>query len=70
MNSIDINDGYYTLFEDGRVYSNHSKKFIALDHSNKCGYVRVTLYLPFRTRHLLHRLVAEYFLEKDRKSVV
>ena len=63
MRKVSINY-YYDLYEDGSLYSRLTGKFIIHDISNRCGYIRVTLYKPTRVRHLLHRLVAEHFLEK------
>lgn len=70
LQSKPIND-FYTIFSDGRLYSNITKKFIIPDVSNTYGYIRVTLYKPYRVRWLLHRLVAEFFLDKvDGKTFV
>ena len=70
MKKVDLN--YYILYEDGRVFSQVSGKFIVPDVSNKFGYVRVTFYYPTRKRHLLHRLITEHFVpnnDKDKKFV-
>lgn len=57
-------DEFYTVYSDGRVFSHVSNKFLTPDTSNRFGYLRVTLWKPSKQRWLLHRLVAECFLEK------
>lgn len=69
MKMVELNE-FYDLYEDGSLYSKITNKFVVPDTSNRSGYVRVTMYKPSRTRHLLHRLVAEHFLEKKGGDMV
>lgn len=67
MNKIDIFNGQYTLYEDGRVYSNKRKRFIK-PYPQYRGYLLMGLsqsgkYCVFTQ----HRLVATYFLPNPEK---
>ena len=58
------NLGIYTIYSDGKVYSNKSKKFIKPHTEN--GYYRISLYIDGKPKtYKLHRLIAECFLEKQ-----
>lgn len=51
----------YIVFDDGRVYSKHSNKF--LKQSIVCGYAQYTLYIDgCAKRYKAHRLVALCFI--------
>jgi hypothetical protein len=55
--------GIYTIYSDGRVYSNKSKKFIKPHIEN--GYYRIGLYIDGKPKtYKLHRLIGECFIEK------
>ena len=52
----------YLVYSDGRVYSEHTKRFLAEVLINS-GYKTVNLYTGNQGhRQLIHRLVAEYFV--------
>lgn len=56
--------GIYTIYSDGKVYSNKSKKFIKPHIEN--GYYRVGLFIDGKPKtYKLHRLIAECFIEKQ-----
>jgi hypothetical protein len=55
--------GIYTIYSDGKVYSNKSKKFIKPHIEN--GYYRIGLYIDGKPKtYKLHRLIGECFIEK------
>jgi hypothetical protein len=55
--------GIYTIYSDGKVYSNKSKKFIKPHIEN--GYYRIGLYIDGKSKtYKLHRLIGECFIEK------
>lgn len=55
----------YIIYDDGRVYSKHSKKFLKGEITS-FGYVRITLYYDGkRKRYQLHRLIMETFCPVD-----
>jgi len=55
--------GIYTIYSDGKVYSNKSKKFIKPHIEN--GYYRIGLYIDSKPKtYKLHRLIGECFIEK------
>lgn len=57
-------NGVYYISDLGRVKSrkNGIERILKGDENN-CGYIRVTLYRNGRkTRHFVHRLVAEHFI--------
>jgi len=55
--------GIYTIYSDGKVYSNKSKKFIKPHIEN--GYYRIGLYIDGKPKtYKLHRLIGEFFIEK------
>jgi hypothetical protein len=55
--------GIYTIYSDGKVYSNKSKKFIKPHIEN--GYYRIRLYIDGKAKTFkLHRLIGECFIEK------
>ena len=52
----------YLIYQDGRVYSKHCKRFIK-HHNNGKGYLRVDLNKNGKQKHcLVHRLVAEHYI--------
>jgi hypothetical protein len=54
--------GIYTIYSDGKVYSNKSKKFIKPHIEN--GYYRIGLYIDGKPKtYKLHRLIGECFIE-------
>lgn len=56
--------GIYTIYSDGKVYSNKSKKFIKPHIEN--GYYRIRLWINGEGKNYkLHRIIAECFLEKQ-----
>lgn len=56
-----VNIGYYTIYENGQIFSNKYNKF--LKHI-KHEYPLVDLYVNgIRKRHFVHRLLAENFIE-------
>lgn len=58
----------YIVYEDGRVYSNKTNKFLK-GEITRIGYLQYTLSLNGKpTRIRCHRLVAELFLEKSNKE--
>jgi hypothetical protein len=55
--------GIYTIYSDGKVYSNKTKKFIKPHIEN--GYYRIGLYIDGKPKtYKLHRLIGECFIEK------
>ena len=62
----EIYSGNYLVYDDGRVYSNISHKFLKPD-VDKIGYMQVSLFDENRKkiREKVHRLVAKYFLRND-----
>ena len=55
--------GIYTIYSDGKVYSNKSKKFIKPHIEN--GYYRIGLYIDGKPKtYKLHRLIGECFIQK------
>ena len=55
--------GIYTIYSDGKVYSNKSKKFIKPHIEN--GYYRIGLYIDGKPKtYKLHRLIGQCFIEK------
>lgn len=55
--------GIYTIYSDGKVYSNKSKKFIKPHIEN--GYYRIALYIDGKPKtYKLHRLIGECFIKK------
>lgn len=66
MNKKEIKEapGYF-VYEDGRVYSEKSKKFLSpsLNDNNGHGYLNIQLYVNGkRIMKKIHRLVAEAFI--------
>lgn len=53
----------YDVYEDGRIYSHKSHKFLSLKPDSH-GYCCVTLFTHKKERIKVHRLVALLFLEK------
>jgi hypothetical protein len=55
--------GIYTIYSDGKVYSNKTKKFIKPHIEN--GYYRIGLYINGKPKtYKLHRLIGECFIQK------
>lgn len=54
-------EGLYTISDNGKVFSINSNKFIK-QHSDKRGYMNVTLSYKLRKTIRVHRLVAEAFI--------
>lgn len=59
--------GKYEISSEGRVRSKitHKKNKIIKPFETKNGYLRIRLYTPKRKGLLIHRLVAEAFLENE-----
>jgi hypothetical protein len=57
-----IFDGKYIVYSDGRIWSNHSKRFMGFTKHPK-GYFRLCLFdSKNRKPYLVHRLVADAFI--------
>ena len=62
-------EDYYEISSLGRVRNVITGKEIVGD-TNSVGYRRVTLYMPFKQRYFVHRLVAEHFCNGYAKDLV
>ncbi len=57
--------GIYRIYSDSRIYSNRVKRFMSTQ-KNTYGYESVTLHVNNKhKRYLVHRLVAQIFLENN-----
>lgn len=58
--------GRYEIYKDGKIYSLRAKKYLTLSADSN-GYKCCNLWNGYYyTKHRVHRLVAEYFLEKEK----
>ena len=57
--SVDILNGNYVLFSDGRIYSVRRDIFLKPNQDKPNWYIHFTL---MRKKYYLHRLLAEYFI--------
>lgn len=58
-------EGYYSVSEDGSVYSNYSNRLLK-PHKNKNGYLYVALRAPGMNKYKpVHRIVAEAFIPNE-----
>lgn len=58
---VDILDGYFTCYRDGRVWSNKTNRFVG--HKHPTGYIVVSS--PNGGNYKAHRLIAHAFLGLD-----
>lgn len=59
----------YLIYNDGRVYSKTSKKFIKA-FIDKTGYKIVDLYKNAKRKHYrVHRLIAEHYIDNPNKKL-
>lgn len=59
---------YYTLYENGEILSNKTKKFLSKRKNNN-GYFYCEIYInKERKRIYLHKYVAEYFIKNVNKK--
>lgn len=69
MKDIKGYEGLYAITEDGRVWSYRTKKFLK-PFKNQAGYMRVILFKNGRGKNfLVHRLVAEAYIENDSPDI-
>lgn len=65
MKEIENYDGAYCITEDGRVWSNKTKKFLR-PALNKNGYLTIAFYHNGKHKtHYIHRLVIDAYRPKD-----
>ncbi len=72
MKSKDIAIGY-TLYEDGRVWSHKSNRYLKVGYTKQCGYPYVKLSFGMKNQKVatLHKLLAEAFIDNpDNKPFV
>lgn len=61
MKKVHSNHPNYVIYSDGRIWSDHSKRFLT-PFTDKDGYLEVTLN---KVRWKVHRLIATLFIEND-----
>ncbi|MBR4544349.1 MAG: HNH endonuclease [Lachnospiraceae bacterium] len=71
MKLMSLFDGNYTIYDDGRLYSERRKRFIKPNH-DKHGYLYYVISINGkRSTHKAHRLVAKAFIPNpDKKDTV
>lgn len=63
-------EGYYQISNLGNVKNVKTNYIKKPSDQNSAGYLRVTLYRPFRKRYFVHRLVALHFCEGHKDGMV